>query len=166
MRPEAAVSIIKCLLPRESILLLRRKKNPRDPWSGHFAFPGGRREVEDETIFATCLRETYEETGIMLDDTLLRTKFNVTPAGRNVQAPILVQPFLFELESRPSVTIETAEIESYFWLETARFRDKKQHTIVEVLPARKYPVYPLDDYYLWGFTYGLLCSLLDIDFDL
>ena len=159
---EAAVSIIRSSQPVDSVLLLRRKKNPVDPWSGHFAFPGGRHESRDRDIYETCLRETYEETGIRLRDDLLKSCLDITPAGRNVNVPIMVQPYLFELEERPVVVVEELEIASYHWVEVHSFRDTRNHITVEVFPSRYYPVYPIDDYYLWGFTYKLLCSLLDV----
>lgn len=161
-QPEAAVAIIRCYQPAESILLLRRNEKDSDPWSGHFAFPGGRQEEQDDTIYATCARETYEETGIVLEEKSLRQVLSPAMAGRNVKAPILVQPYLFELDFQPHIIIEEAEINSYLWLEVDMFREKGRHIIVEVLPDRFFPVFPLKDYYLWGFTYGLLCSALDI----
>jgi 8-oxo-dGTP diphosphatase len=162
-RPEAAVSIIRCSHPVDSILLLRRKKTRSDPWSGHFAFPGGKRDLEDDSIFATCLRETREETAISLDGSLLSRQLPVTLAGRNVEAPIQVQPFIFTLVRRPAVIVETSEIDSYLWLDVDKFTDKNRHVTEEALPSRFYPVYPLEDYFIWGFTYGLLCSILKVN---
>lgn len=164
-RPEAAVSIIRCSDPVDSILLLRRKKEPSDPWSGHFAFPGGKRDPEDDSIFQTCLRETREETGISLDPSLLSRQLPVALAGRNVKAPIQVQPFIFALAKRPRVIVEISEIDSYLWLDVGKFTDKSRHATKEALPSRFYPVYPLDDYFIWGFTYGLLCSILEVNAD-
>ena len=164
-RAEAAVSIIRCSAPVDSILLLRRLKTVQDPWSGHFAFPGGRRDPGDSSIFQTCLRETREETGILLNDSSLSRQLPIAPAGRNVMAPIQVQPYLFTLIERPGVTVEASEIDTYLWLDVQIFRDTDRHVVREALPRRFYPVYPLDDYFLWGFTYGLLCSILGVNID-
>ncbi len=114
--PEAAVAIIRCRFPRESILLLRRIQSERDPWSGHYAFPGGRRERQDETIYDTCVREVFEETGIDLGPDNLSQILPPARAGRNVMAPVLVQPYVFEIGIRPEVLVEEKEIESYLWL--------------------------------------------------
>ena len=161
--PQAAVANIKCLEPPESILLLRRNTSEHDPWSGHYAFPGGRKEDQDTSLYDTCVRETREETGIELKADLLVKELPPTRAGRNIKAPILVQPFLFELAMRPSIKIEPAEIKSFLWLDIALFSDQNNHSTVEVYPGRDYPVYHLEDYYLWGFTYGLLTRLLGLD---
>lgn len=161
--PEAAVGIISCDAPEEVILLLKRVHNERDPWSGHYAFPGGKWENGDDTIYRTCIREVYEETGIVLEDTDLHRVCDLTPAGRNVKSPILVQPYVFQLAARPPVSVEQREIDSHVWLSVRSFTQVDTHQVIEVLPGMHRPVFPMNDYYIWGFTYGLLCRLLRLD---
>eukprot|EP00762_Andalucia_godoyi_P007653 ANDGO_07974.mRNA.1 Uncharacterized protein C14C4.10c len=49
------------------ILLIQRAVNPRDPWSGHTALPGGRFDVRhDKTDRDACVRECWEEVGLSL----------------------------------------------------------------------------------------------------
>jgi 8-oxo-dGTP pyrophosphatase MutT (NUDIX family) len=158
VEPEAAVAIIRCPVPRESILLLRRIQSERDPWSGHYALPGGRRERQDETIYDTCVREVFEETGIDLGPDNLLQILPQARAGRNVKAPVLVQPYVFEIDFRPEVVVEEKEIETYLWLSAVSFTEARKHRCVEVLPGMMRPVFPLNEYYVWGFTYGLLCA--------
>lgn len=156
---KAAVSIIRCRRPVESVLLLRRKKMEGDPWSGHYAFPGGKREPEDSSLLETCLRETHEETGITLPPAAFEKEVEASYAGSCLSTPVLVQPFLFVLSEMPDVLVEQSEIQSYHWLDIATFRDPRTHDEVEVFPSRVYPVFPLEDYYVWGFTYKLLCRI-------
>ena len=59
----AAVAIILTPQP-DSILLIRRADRSGDPWSGHMALPGGRREAGDSDLAGTAIRETVEEVGI------------------------------------------------------------------------------------------------------
>src|SRR6185295_3323821 len=47
-------------------LLIRRAEREDDPWSGHMAFPGGRRGAADRDIEETARRETLEEIGLDL----------------------------------------------------------------------------------------------------
>ena len=94
MPPEnvnAAVNVIlRCNRGVVEVLLIRRVTNPKDPWSGDIAFPGGRMEEEDKDFLETALRETFEEVGIPKDKlevigvldlayTLAGVKYNVAP---------------------------------------------------------------------------------------
>jgi len=157
----AAVAIIKCLEPKESFLILRRAAHPLDPWSGHFSFPGGRKEKNDNNLLATCIRETREEVGILLCAETMQIKLPVMPAGSNAQKPIWVQPFVFALQNRPSIILNPEEIQSAYWLASEDFQDAKRHREVELQPGRLFTAFPLEDYYLWGFTYKLLHSILN-----
>ena len=156
----AAVAIIEAIAPSKSFLLLRRTKKPGDPWSGHFSFPGGRKETCDKTILDTCLRETCEETGINLPPDSLVRALPMAPAGRTTGNSIWVQPFLFRLDTRPQLLLEKEEVASAFWLDAERFLNRHNHREVEMVPGIIFPALPIDDYYLWGFTYRLLDNVL------
>jgi 8-oxo-dGTP diphosphatase len=159
----AAVAIIRSLAPRESFLILRRVTHPEDPWSGHFSFPGGRKEDQDQDLLATCIRETIEETGILLDPDQLQQRLPLEPAGLNLQNPLWVEPFLFTIQHHPPLTLSQQEIQSAYWLNAGQFQNIELHKSVEMIPGRLFPAYPLEDYYLWGFTYRLLLAILQMD---
>lgn len=53
---------------QSEMLLIQRAPNPRDPYSGHIAFPGGRQDPTDESDLHTAIREAREEIGVNLDD--------------------------------------------------------------------------------------------------
>lgn len=165
IQAEAAVAVIQARLTDHTVLLLRRARSPKDPWSGHFAFPGGRQETSDRDLYMTCVRETEEETGILLEKQWLRETLPIRAAGRNVQAPVQVQPYLFELDFRPDVVVEEKEIDSYHWLDLHHFRNPENHIHTEIMPGRFFPAYPLLDYYIWGFTYLLLSDLFPVTAD-
>ena len=64
---DAAVALILRALPDDlELLLIKRARDPRDPWSGHMALPGGRRDAADPDLASTAVRETLEETGVEL----------------------------------------------------------------------------------------------------
>lgn len=159
----AAVAIIRCRQENDAILLLRRAADPRDPWSGHYSFPGGRKDPEDSNIFTTCQRETREETGIELHPKQLISRLPLEPAGRNFNSPLWVQPFLFNLPTQPRVIVDQQEITHSCWLDVSSFQKQDLHQQVEMLPGRLFPAYPMEDYYVWGFTYRLLRSILAMD---
>ena len=159
----AAVAIIQCQTPRDCYLILRRAAHPKDPWSGHFSFPGGRRESGDQDLLATCIRETAEETGIILTPAHLQRRLVEETAGHYVHQPIIVQPFLFSVPEPPRLHLAEGEIQGAMWLDTAQFKDPSLHKNVEMIPGHFFPAFPIEDYYLWGFTYRLLQTLLKIE---
>ena len=162
IQAKAAVAIIRCEQPTTSYLLLRRAAHPEDPWSGHFSFPGGRKESYDNTLLETCLRETMEETGIQLNSTQLVQTLKPEPAGHNFNHLIWVQPFLFSLSNRPKITLDETEIVNSSWISAKQFATPSSHTETEMLPGKIFPTFPLQDYYLWGFTYKLLGKIIKV----
>lgn len=156
----AAVAIIQTLQPERSFLILRRAAHPDDPWSGHFSFPGGRKEQSDTDLFMTCVRETREETGIELQNDQLQKKLEPEAAGQLYNSPIWVQPFLFTLETKPQLSLDSTEIQSALWLNAKQFQDPSNHQDIEMYQNQIFPAFPVDDYYLWGFTYRLLQNIL------
>ena len=52
----------------EQMLFIKRTVNPKDPWSGNVALPGGRREASDDDDEACAARECLEEVGVDLSD--------------------------------------------------------------------------------------------------
>ena len=48
------------------LLFIKRADRQGDKWSSHVAFPGGRRDEDDEDGLYTAMRETWEEVGIDL----------------------------------------------------------------------------------------------------
>lgn len=157
----AAVAIIRCEQPTTSYLLLRRAAHPEDPWSGHFSFPGGRKDPVDRTLLDTCLRETREETGIQLKTAQLIQTLKPEPAGNNRNHLIWVQPFLFSLTQRPDLTLDEVEIVNSSWISAKEFATPSAHSQTEMIPGRIFPTFPLEDYYLWGFTYKLLFKIIE-----
>ena len=63
---QAAVALVLRVADDLELLLIKRAKSVRDPWSGHVALPGGRRDPSDSILMETAIRETSEETGVDL----------------------------------------------------------------------------------------------------
>ena len=59
--PQAAVALVLRATSGLHVLLIKRARSERDPWSGQMALPGGRRDAVDATLLATAMRETLEE---------------------------------------------------------------------------------------------------------
>jgi 8-oxo-dGTP diphosphatase len=161
---EAAVAVIRLKTPDLSYLIVRRATHPDDPWSGHFAFPGGRRDPSDPDLLATCLRETREECGIDLPEAALLAELPATEAGNARGRPVRVTPFLFELDAQPDLRLDILECAAFHWVPGARLRDARHHDIITPIPGldRSFPAVRFEDGHIWGFTYRVLADLLDL----
>jgi 8-oxo-dGTP pyrophosphatase MutT (NUDIX family) len=163
--PEAAVAIVHARGAEESVLLIRRTERESDPWSGHWSFPGGRREPRDQDLVETALRELAEECGIVLGREQLEASFPATMAGRRVGRVMLVAPFLFRAAAELPTTLDPEEAAEALWLPLSFLRDPARHCLTPVPrlpPERIFPAIELNSMPLWGFTYRLITEWLGL----
>ena len=157
----AAVAIILTPQP-DSILLIRRADRSGDPWSGHMALPGGRREPGDADLAGTAIRETAEEVGIRLrPEDLLGRLLDVIPRTP-VLPPIAVRPFVFLLPERPAMRLN-AEVAQASWVQVDYLlRPDTRHPVqLEVAgKSRQVQAYQLENAIIWGMTERILTSFL------
>lgn len=161
---EASVAIIRAKTPDSAILILRRAVNPSDPWSGHFAFPGGRRDPADPDLLATCLRETREECGLNLTSAHLKKELPAAEAGNALGKPVRVVPFLFEIPETLPLQLDSIECAAGYWVPESHLRDRDAHSFITPLPdpAKRFPSIQLEGGHIWGFTYKVLVDLLKL----
>ncbi|MCH8845952.1 MAG: CoA pyrophosphatase [Proteobacteria bacterium] len=163
LKASAAVSLIVTECDSPSVLLLRRAKNKHDPWSGQWAFPGGKWEEGDADLIDTSIRETYEECGCLLSRDELTMTLPFATAGNYSGYPVLVAPFLWRLKEKKELQLDTTEIEEARWQEIEILKDPKLHNddlVIPEYPEIKFPYISLDDIPLWGFTYRVLMDYL------
>jgi 8-oxo-dGTP pyrophosphatase MutT (NUDIX family) len=153
---DAAVALL--LRAREQnfeILFVKRVENPTDFWSGQVALPGGRREISDDSLRQTAIRETFEETGI---DLTTGCRFlGALKVFTSVTRRVRVQPFVFFLEHEVSIKLNRRELEEYAWIEPeslTKNRGKAKFSFGEV------PSFNVGKYRIWGLTYRILDEFL------
>lgn len=161
--PLAAVALIRIRGNDPDYLLLRRAANPKDPWSGHFALPGGRRDPGDKDILATCIRETWEECGLRLETSHLVQPLPLAVAGGHMGLPMEVAPFLFEIPVKPDLRLDACEIAESYWLAQSYLLDpanRARAAMSAMHPNRDFPCIKVlgSAGAIWGFTYGVLES--------
>jgi len=132
------------------VLLVKRTTNPDDPWSGHIAFPGGRRSVKDSGIGETIIRETLEETKINLTDCRLLGTLN--PISSFVAPDMKVLPFVFACERKKKISLNE-ELSAYYW---ASLEEVKKSQSVTFIGSRKSKTYRVGCEVIWGLTYRIL----------
>lgn len=159
----ASVALIEWIDGNKSrVLVLQRALHPRDPWSGHLAFPGGRREPRDADLLQTCLREVQEECGFFLLEHELQRALPVASAGRTNKASVLVLPFYFQIRRCPRIELDSHEMQRYFWIDVGELRNRENHSRFLVRPGLEMPCFLVEGIPLWGFTYRVLLDWLDI----
>ena len=130
--PAAAVAAI--LREKEGvaeIFFIQRAQRANDPWSGHVAFPGGRREVEDPSLLVTAIRETEEEVGISLTESELVARLPDLPAFTRTKkgGSMVVSPYVFVVDRPLTLTPNPDEVATTMWIPFERlFRGEGRGT--------------------------------------
>jgi len=162
--PEAAVAILRTR-ERDSFLLMRRSEHPHDPWSGHWSFPGGRREQSDPDLRFTALRELREECSIQLSPDSLESELAPVIARRRTPPFMVVAPFVFSIENELPTVLDPEEAVEAVWVSTAHWRIPEKHTLRNVpgMPVSwLFPALDLNGVPVWGFTYRLAMDWLGL----
>jgi 8-oxo-dGTP pyrophosphatase MutT (NUDIX family) len=164
-QPEAAVAVLHAAPPCDSVLLIRRAERAGDSWSGHWSFPGGRREAGDLDLLHTALRELEEECGIRLRREDLESELPHRVAGSRVGAYLLVAPFVFRLPGELATILDPLEAAHAGWVPLRILADPERHRLRNVpggSPDLFFPAVDLDVAPLWGFTWRVLVEWLGL----
>ncbi len=159
LHEQAAVALVLRLGADLDFLLVRRAKSESDPWSGHMAMPGGRRQNTDASLLVTAIRETAEETGIQLKpEWALGQLGSVSPLSRRLPS-LKISPFVFAAPADVVGVPDGTEIASVHWVPLDHLYDPGLDTTVEIPligTVREFPAYELDGQMVWGLTYRIL----------
>lgn len=162
---EAAVALL--LRPREQLelLLIKRAEHERDPWSGHMALPGGRREPHDDTLLATAMREAGEEVGVHARaEDHLGALDEVHP--RSVRLPsIVIAPFVLAVPPDTTARADQVEVDAALWVPLSALTDESAaHELVLELEgaSRRFPAFRYGEHVIWGLTHRILEQFLDV----
>ena len=148
------------------LLFIHRAEDPRDPWSGHMAFPGGRVDPGDANPLAAALRETREEVGLDLEavgDTIGRLS-DVAAVGRGRPLSMVITPFLFAVGEVPPL-VPNHEVAAVVWVPMCCLVDPSNRTTT---PYQRYglslelPCYRYQEHLIWGMTFGMVDELLSV----
>ena len=152
----AAVAVILKECPDAMVLVGKRITNPRDPWSGDAALPGGHYEANDGDLLNTAIRETMEETGIDL------RKVGKIVAILDVEHPknmpsLNVLPIVFKVDCNvDAVKITGGEFEYLKWVKLSELPNADRVTVVK---GNVKKAIVLGDMIIWGMTRRILCKL-------
>lgn len=158
----AQAAVLLALRPVDSLelLVIERAEREGDPWSGHMALPGGRRQTEDDDLLATALRETREETGLRVPRTdVLGDLVAVRPGSGRRRFSITVTPFVAAVDPGSEVVPAPSEVETALWVPLAHLasEDAVDELLIELEGEhRAFPALSYQEYVIWGLTHRIL----------
>jgi 8-oxo-dGTP pyrophosphatase MutT (NUDIX family) len=160
----AVAAVLRDLGRGPEVLLIRRAERARDPWSGHMAFPGGREDPEDPSLFHTAVRETHEEVALDLTrhGRLLGSLATVPAMARGRPVGLTIAPYVFELIEDVPLALQPDEVTEWLWAPVEpMLRGERRGSVRYELSgqALTLPAFDIDGRMVWGLTYRMLESL-------
>jgi 8-oxo-dGTP pyrophosphatase MutT (NUDIX family) len=163
---EARQAAVLVALTSEDVpqVLLGRRAKHLTLHPGEVAFPGGKREVEDLTPWATAKREAFEEVGI--------TEDQVHPLGE--LQPLFtrfgfeVHPCVARVPAKLDLVMDEGEFDSLFMIPLKTFADPDLYRLEEMSDGerrRQVPHYTVGDDNIWGVTAAVLAQLANLAYD-
>jgi 8-oxo-dGTP pyrophosphatase MutT (NUDIX family) len=139
-------------------VLLTKRTESVERHRGQIAFPGGRQEDEDESLYATALRETEEEIGVAAAD--VRYLGALTPL--TTVTDYYVEPYVGAIPHPYPYRIQETEIAGLVEVPIASLLDPAALE-TKPFPGRDEPVlfYHYGETVIWGATARMLKELLD-----
>jgi 8-oxo-dGTP pyrophosphatase MutT (NUDIX family) len=165
----AAVALL--LQPQQEdlhVLFIHRAHHPHDPWSGHMAFPGGRKDPEDPDLLITISRETREEVGIDLDNhgEYLGRLAEVQAMARGRLTNMAVSPFVYLVSPEAQLTPDPGEVQDTIWVPLSFMQQEGvEQTVRRDLPDKstiEVPALVYGGKTIWGLTYRVLRDFLGL----
>jgi 8-oxo-dGTP pyrophosphatase MutT (NUDIX family) len=164
----ASVAVVLASAPTGvELLLIQRATRDRDPWSGHVALPGGRRDPDDADVIATAVRETREEVGIDLaaDGEPIGGLDELRAVARNRPVDLVITPLVFALHRPVTLSLSPREVESAVWVPLS-FLTSAQARATYRRPldggSTGYPAFRYEHYTIWGLTHRILEGFLAV----
>lgn len=148
------------------VLMIRRAEREGDPWSGHMAFPGGRRDPEDAHGYAVALRETEEEVGLDLEQhaRFIGRLSDIAARRKKLEIGMAVSVFVFRLEREVPLS-PNHEVAEPVWIPIEFLLDEANRgsMIWERRGLRvRLPCYDFEGRRIWGMSLRMLDELLGL----
>ena len=148
-----------------SVLMIKRAEREGDPWSGHMAFPGGRKDRDDRNTLATAKRETLEEVALDADRhaRLIGRLSDIATQPGLRGGPMIITPYVFQLHALPPL-VPTHEVAGLVWVPLPFLADRANREKMRLAPNGvpiELPCYMYGEHRIWGLSLMMLDELLD-----
>lgn len=129
------------------------------------AFPGGRREPGDESLFAAAARETLEEVGIDINahGALIARLPDIQAVARGKRVGMVIAPFVVALRADVPLT-PNEEVAEALWTPLgplARGETAAPYPYVHEGLNLTLPSLRVGERVVWGLTYQMLSALFE-----
>jgi 8-oxo-dGTP pyrophosphatase MutT (NUDIX family) len=162
----ASVAAVLRFAPELEVLLIKRATSPDDPWSGHMAFPGGRKDAGDADLVATAVRETREEVGLDLAGAEFLGRLDDLQAiSRARPMDLVIVPHVFLVVNDVSLAPDPREVELALWAPVAPMSSNACATTMRYVrdgAALELPGWQIGEHVVWGLTYRMLERFFDV----
>lgn len=160
----AAVAAILRVVDGPELLFIKRAIAAHDPWSGHIAFPGGRRELHDASLEDTAVRETREEIDLDISGGHLLGRLDDLAPRTKVLPPIIIRPFV-AIVAPDVVFTPSFEVAETFWVPLAWLRSpesRSEHAVSMGGSTTRFPGYNVNGHIVWGLTERIVTQMLTL----
>ena len=147
----------------EAMFILMLRKTYKGVHSAQVSFPGGKKELEDETLDRTALRETEEEIGVPQNSVLILktlTEIYIPPSN------FFVQPYLGILDQTPEFKPQEDEVEALIEVSVSHLMDEAIEITKKLSTSYAtdidVPAYLLNGHVVWGATAMMLSEVRQI----
>jgi 8-oxo-dGTP pyrophosphatase MutT (NUDIX family) len=156
-----AIVIYPANTGEEEIIFIKRTEY-EGPHSGQVSFPGGKENGEDINLFATSIRECYEEIGVKLSEKNLLGE--LTPVFVSVSG-FIIYPFIFYYLSEPEILIEQKEVKHIIRFPIYKLLDSNIRCVKKMKITGQemdIPCFQILDETVWGATGMILNEFIEI----
>lgn len=161
-RKAAVLALFYPNLKNETCFLLTQRASYKGIHSAQISFPGGKKDIEDENLEKTALRETFEEVGVTeASIEIIRELTDVYIPPSN----FLATPFLGYANQQPNFNLnyeveQTIEVLLRDLLSETNFTAIKMNT--SYMEDVEVPCFKLDGYIVWGATAMMLSEIKEL----
>ncbi len=120
----ASVLVVLFLHQNKTFILMTRRAKHLNIHPGEMAFPGGEYE-EDGDLLTTALRETREEVGLELDESLVSATLPIVRTRTEYE----VTPYITILPARPRVGELSEEVDEVFEIPLVKLLSTQQRDV-------------------------------------
>lgn len=162
--PEAAVLIPVTDHIEDPELVFTLRAAHLSTHSGEVAFPGGKRDKTDESLWFTALRESYEEINLPVDEVIQLGRLEPLASRFGLK----VVPFVGLIPSEIELVPNLEELDLIFKVPLRYFLESRHLKFDQIEFFGEFyqiPFFCYEQFKIWGLTALMLVDLLNICFD-